>query len=78
VLGAFLALFAAVAWVSARAIWDETDAMDPRKLLAREVASSVRSSLPWISRNGHSSPAKTNGDFRLPDPEKDQQMGERR
>jgi capsule polysaccharide export protein KpsE/RkpR len=78
VLGTFLAFFAAVAWVSARAIWNETDAGDPRKLLAQEVAASVRSSLPWISRNGHSQHTTGGNGFRLPGQSKDQALSERK
>ena len=78
VLGTFLAFFAAIAWVSARAIWNETDAADPRKLLAQEVATSIRSSVPWISRNGHSQRAATSDDFRLSQQDKEQQLGERK
>lgn len=40
------------AWVLGTARWEETDSNDPGKLLAREVFQSVRSHLPWQSRNG--------------------------
>jgi capsule polysaccharide export protein KpsE/RkpR len=77
-LGTFLAFFAAVAWVSARAIWHETDAADPRKVLAQEIATSIRSSLPWIARNGHSRGPAASDDFRLRQREKDQQLGQQK
>jgi uncharacterized protein involved in exopolysaccharide biosynthesis len=44
ILGSLFACCAALAWVSGRAAWDGTDALDPRKLLAVEVSSALRKS----------------------------------
>lgn len=51
-LGGFLAFTLAVVWVMARAQWDATDPTDPRKVLALEIAGTVKARIPWVSRNG--------------------------
>ncbi len=51
-LGTTLAFAAATTWVFGKTNWDQTDANDPRKVLAQEVLTTVRSRLPRFSRNG--------------------------
>jgi uncharacterized protein involved in exopolysaccharide biosynthesis len=53
VLGGFLVFCAAIAWVVGSATWHASDPCDPRKILAREVAASLKAKIPWASRNGH-------------------------
>lgn len=51
-LGITLALASAVTWVLGREAWDETDPNDPRKVLALEVFTTLKTRLPHFSRNG--------------------------
>jgi capsule polysaccharide export protein KpsE/RkpR len=51
-LGTVLAFAVGVGWVLARALWHETDANDPGKMLAQDVYSTVSARLPFFSRNG--------------------------
>jgi capsule polysaccharide export protein KpsE/RkpR len=51
-LGSFLSLTGAAAWIFARTAWDETDSNDPGKAFAVEVLDTVKTSLPW-ALNGH-------------------------
>ncbi len=51
-LGTFLASALSVVWVLGSARWEEVDAGDPRKVLAKEVAGALKAQLPWASRNG--------------------------
>jgi uncharacterized protein involved in exopolysaccharide biosynthesis len=53
-LGSVLVMAVAVGWVFASTLWRETDASDPRKMLAQEVFSSVSARLPMFSRIGSS------------------------
>jgi capsule polysaccharide export protein KpsE/RkpR len=53
VLGGFLVFCAAIAWVVGSATWHASDPCDPRKILAREMAATVKAKIPWASRNGH-------------------------
>jgi hypothetical protein len=57
VLGTFLTFALSVAWVLGSAGWEEADPQDPRKMLAQEVAATVRARakwarMRWASRNG--------------------------
>lgn len=52
-LGTFLAFAMSVVWVMGSARWDEVEPQDPRKVLMREVAGSLKARIPWVSRNGH-------------------------
>lgn len=52
-LGTFLAFAMSVVWVMGSARWDEVEPQDPRKVLVREVAGSLKARIPWVSRNGH-------------------------
>jgi uncharacterized protein involved in exopolysaccharide biosynthesis len=52
-LGTTLAFWGGAAWVLGRMRWEHTDAADPGKMLAQEIFCSVKSALPWVSRNGH-------------------------
>jgi uncharacterized protein involved in exopolysaccharide biosynthesis len=51
-LGTFLALGMAAVWIFGSEIWQQTDASDPRKVLAQEVFSTVSARIPFISQNG--------------------------
>jgi len=50
--GTIIAGAFAIAWVLAGAQWEQTDPADPGKMLAQEVFHTMRSHLPWQSRNG--------------------------
>jgi uncharacterized protein involved in exopolysaccharide biosynthesis len=57
VLGTFLAFGLSVVWVLGSARWEEADPQDPRMILAREVATTVRARatkarMRWASSNG--------------------------
>ena len=51
-LGTALAFACGVMWAFGRRAWEQTDQTDPGKVFAREVFDSVRSAMPWTSRNG--------------------------
>ncbi len=51
-LGTFLAASLCVAWVVGADHWDHADPQDPRRMLAQEVAATLRAGTPWASRNG--------------------------
>jgi capsule polysaccharide export protein KpsE/RkpR len=51
-LGTAFATALATIWVFGKRTWDETDANDPRKVLAQEVFTTVKVRLPQFSRNG--------------------------
>jgi uncharacterized protein involved in exopolysaccharide biosynthesis len=51
-LGTFLASAVSLVWVLGSARWAETDPQDPRKVLLREVAVTLKARIPWASRNG--------------------------
>jgi uncharacterized protein involved in exopolysaccharide biosynthesis len=56
-LGTFLVFAMSVVWVMGSARWEEVDPQDPRKMLAQEVATTVRARASWartrfFSRNG--------------------------
>ena len=51
-LGTFLALAMAAVWVFGSEMWQQTDASNPRKVLAQEVFSTVSARVPFISLNG--------------------------
>jgi uncharacterized protein involved in exopolysaccharide biosynthesis len=52
-LGTFLALALSVVWVMGSARWEQTDPLDPRKVLLSEVAGTLKARVPWVSRNGN-------------------------
>jgi capsule polysaccharide export protein KpsE/RkpR len=54
-LGTFLAFAVSLVWVLESARWAETDPQDPRKVLLREVASTLKARIPWAYSNGVSS-----------------------
>lgn len=56
-LGTFLGLALSLGWVMGAARWHNADPQDPRKILVKEVAGALKSSLPWGSRNGHAASA---------------------
>src|SRR5882762_211981 len=53
-LGTFLVCAMSVVWVLGSARWEEADPQDPRKVLAQEVAGTLKARIPWASRNGAS------------------------
>jgi len=62
-LGGFLVFCAAIAWVTASVAWRASDPQDPRKILAREVVSTLKAKVPWVSRNGHGNPPAPDSDL---------------
>jgi uncharacterized protein involved in exopolysaccharide biosynthesis len=52
-VGTALALAATGIWLLGTRHWSGADADDPRKVLALEVAATLRANAPWASRNGH-------------------------
>jgi len=62
-LGGFLVFGAAIAWVTASVTWRASDPQDPRKILAREVVSTLKAKVPWVSRNGHGNPLASDTDI---------------
>lgn len=51
-LGTFLAGSLCVVWVVGADRWNQTDPRDPRKILAQEVAATLKARTRWASRNG--------------------------
>src|SRR5712692_6414504 len=51
-LGTFLAASVCVVWVVGSDQWRQADPQDPRKMLAKEVAATLKAHAPWASRNG--------------------------
>jgi len=51
-LGTLLALAGSVVWLCSERSWAELEPSDPRKLLALEVAGTLKAKIPWASRNG--------------------------
>jgi len=51
-LGTAFAFALAVTWELAQAAWDKVDADDPRRVLARDIFTTMKARLPKISRNG--------------------------
>jgi len=51
-LGTLLAVSLCVVWVVGADRWNQADPQDPRKLLAQEVAATLKARTPWASRNG--------------------------
>ncbi len=54
-------LAAGVFWLIVRNRWEQTDAMDPRKLFAEEVLNSVKAYMPWAPPNGSRAQAIAHG-----------------
>lgn len=51
-LGTFLAGSLCVVWVVGADRWNQADPRDPRKMLAQEVAATLKARTRWASRNG--------------------------
>jgi capsule polysaccharide export protein KpsE/RkpR len=51
-LGTALAFLVGVTMIFSNAMWERVDAGDPGKKFAREIFSTVRARLPWVSSNG--------------------------
>ena len=60
-LGTFLVFAVSVVWVLGSVRWEEADSQDPRKILAREVASALKARMPWASRNGNAPDSSEQG-----------------
>lgn len=60
-LGTFLAFSVSLVCVLAANQWRQADPSDPRKMLAQEVVASVKTRVPWITRNGHVVGSAENG-----------------
>jgi uncharacterized protein involved in exopolysaccharide biosynthesis len=52
-LGTALAFSCGVIWVFGLKAWEQTNPANPGKLLAQEVFDSVKTAMPWTSRNGY-------------------------
>jgi uncharacterized protein involved in exopolysaccharide biosynthesis len=52
ILGTFLAIGLAIAWVLTKARWQAIAAGDPGKQLAEEIFQGVRARIPWTGSNG--------------------------
>jgi capsule polysaccharide export protein KpsE/RkpR len=50
--GAVLSILVAIGWVAGTAKWQQIDPQDPGKALAKEVVATVKSSRPWVRRDG--------------------------
>jgi uncharacterized protein involved in exopolysaccharide biosynthesis len=51
-LGTFLIFGLSLVWVVGSVRWEQANPQDPRKVLAKEVASALKARMPWMSRNG--------------------------
>jgi uncharacterized protein involved in exopolysaccharide biosynthesis len=49
--GTFVGVFLALLWVIGSAYWHSADPQDPRKVLAREIAGTIKAWMPWVSRS---------------------------
>jgi len=54
VLGTAFGVAMATGWIFAKKSWEQADPADPRKVLAQEIFSTVRASIPGFARNGAS------------------------
>ena len=54
-LGTFLVFSLSVVWVLGKEQWRAADPADPRKVLATEVAATLKARAHWFTRNGASS-----------------------
>ncbi len=52
-LGTLLGTVVCVTWVLGAAHWNDFDEQDPRKVLAQEVAGTIKKQMPWASQNGN-------------------------
>jgi capsule polysaccharide export protein KpsE/RkpR len=57
-LGTFLAMTLSVVWVLGSNQWQQADPDDPRKILAQEVAATLKARAHWFSRIGSSAGAE--------------------
>ncbi len=62
-LGGFLVFCAAIAWVVGSATWHASDPRDPRRILVRDVAATVKAKFPWASRNGDGGTSSSDTDI---------------
>ena len=58
-LGTMLGIALAMTWLLGKTQWDAVEATDPRKVFALEVFTTMRASIPTLSRNGNG--ARANG-----------------
>lgn len=67
-LGTFLILSVAIVWVLGTELWRATDTSDPRKILANEVAATLKARAHWFSPNGAAEKDKfSDADLNRPD-----------
>jgi capsule polysaccharide export protein KpsE/RkpR len=59
-LSTFLSVAGVLVWVIGARNWEKTAPTDPRKVLAQEIAATVKARLPWATPNGHSSASPEN------------------
>ena len=67
-MGTVLALSCGVTWVFGRTMWEQSNPADPGRVLAQEVFDTVRSAMPWASRNGHALNAESGKPGELVEP----------
>jgi capsule polysaccharide export protein KpsE/RkpR len=51
-LGTVFAFGLATTWVLGRTTWDQTDSLDPKKIFAQEVFTTMKASIPKFGQNG--------------------------
>jgi len=61
ILGTAFAFAVSTTWIFGKAMWDETDANDARKVFAQEVLSTVAAHVPVFSQNGSESHSVNGG-----------------
>jgi hypothetical protein len=60
-LGTFLVFSMSVVWVLGKEQWRAADPNDPRKILATEVAATLKARAHWFTRNGAGQSASGEG-----------------
>jgi capsule polysaccharide export protein KpsE/RkpR len=61
ILAGIIGMCCATIWVLAKAEWQEVSAERPSKILARELLTSMKASMPWALQNGSRVKALTHG-----------------
>lgn len=74
--GTTLGMLLAASWLFGNALWQRTDAADPRKVFAQEVFMTVSARRPWSSRNGTGEHAERDSAWSwLPRPKRQDDVG---
>ena len=63
ILGTLFGLAIGAVWLFGNQAWSETDAQDPRKVLAQEVFATVSARIRSLSRNGSGDPSSNGGSW---------------